>query len=58
MESPVRKMQKRNDYNRHRILRKIKRKNQQEHEKLTHAAENELKRKMRRMTKQPKRNNE
>ena len=28
MDTPIRKMQKRNDYNRHKLLRKIKRQRQ------------------------------
>lgn len=51
MDSPVRKMQKKNDYNRHKLLRKIKRKREAEKEQEQHAAEKELKRRLR----QPKR---
>lgn len=50
MDSPVRKMQKKNDYNRHKLLRKIKRKREAEKEQQLHAAEKELKKRL----KQPK----
>ena len=46
MDSPVRKMQKRNDYNRHKLLRKIKRHRQREQEQLEHVAEKKLKKKL------------
>lgn len=46
MESPVRKMQKRNDYNRHKLLRKIKRRRKAAAEQQSHAAEKELRRKI------------
>lgn len=52
MESPVRKMQKRNDYNRHKLLRKIKRQRKARKEQELHAAEKELKKKLK--LKQPK----
>lgn len=47
MDSPVRKMQKRNDYNRHKLLRKIKRRRKAEAEQQEHAAEKELKKRLR-----------
>lgn len=47
MESPVRKMQKRNDYNRHKLLRKIKRQRKVRAEQEAHAAEKELKKRLR-----------
>lgn len=47
MESPVRKMQKRNDYNRHKLLRKIKRRRKAAAEQQAHAAEKALKKKLR-----------
>lgn len=47
MDSPVRKMQKRNDYNRHKLLRKIKKQREAEKEQQAHVAEKELKRKLR-----------
>lgn len=40
-------MQKKNDYNRHKLLRKIKRKREAEKEQEQHAAEKELKRRLR-----------
>lgn len=46
MESPVRKMQKRNDYNRHKLLRKIKRRRKAQAEQQSKAAEKELKRRL------------
>lgn len=46
MESPVRKMQKRNDYNRHKLLRKIKRQRKARAEQEAHAAEKELKKRL------------
>lgn len=52
MDTPIRKMQKRNDYNRHKLLRKIKRQRQQRKEQDERIAENELKRKLK--LKQPK----
>lgn len=52
MESPVRKMQKRNDYNRHKLLRKIKRQRKARAEQEKHAAEKELKKRLK--LKQPK----
>lgn len=52
MDTPIRKMQKRNDYNRHKLLRKIKRQRQQRREQDERIAENELKRKLK--LKQPK----
>lgn len=47
MESPVRKMQKRNDYNRHKLLRKIKRRRKAAAEQQAHAAEKALRKKLR-----------
>lgn len=47
MDSPVRKMQKRNDYNRHKLFRKIKRRNKARAEQESKAAEKELKRRLR-----------
>lgn len=47
MDSPVRKMQKRNDYNRHKLLRKIKRQRRAQVEQQKVAAEKELKRRLR-----------
>lgn len=47
MESPVRKMQKRNDYNRHKLFRKIKRRRKAAAEQQAHAAEKALKKKLR-----------
>lgn len=52
MDTPIRKMQKRNDYNRHKLLRKIKRQRQQRKEQDARIAEKELKRKLK--LKQPK----
>lgn len=52
MDSPVRKMQKRNDYNRHKLLRKIKRQRKARAEQEAHAAEKELKKRLK--LKQPK----
>lgn len=52
MDTPIRKMQKRNDYNRHKLLRKIKRQRQQRREQDERIAEKELKRKLK--LKQPK----
>ena len=47
MDSPVRKMQKRNDYNRHKLLRKIRRQRKAQVEQQKVAAEKELKRRLR-----------
>lgn len=47
MDSPVRKMQKRNDYNRHKLLRKIRRQRRAQVEQQKVAAEKELKRRLR-----------
>jgi hypothetical protein len=47
MDSPVRKMQKRNDYNRHKLFRKIKRRRRAQAEQLSRVAEKELKKKLR-----------
>lgn len=52
MDTPIRKMQKRNDYNRHKLLRKIKRQRQQRKEHDARIAEKELKRKLK--LKQPR----
>lgn len=46
MDSPVRKMQKKNDYNRHKLLRKIKRRRKADNEKQSKIAEKELKRRL------------
>lgn len=48
MESPIRKMQKRNDYQRHKLFRKIKRKRDAQLEQQKNIAEKELRRKLRR----------
>lgn len=50
MDSPIRKMQKRNDYNRHKLLRKIKRQRKARVEQEKKAAEKQLRKKL----KQPK----
>ena len=47
MDSPVRKMQKRNDYNRHKLLRKIKRQRKAQVKQQMVSAEKELKRRLR-----------
>lgn len=47
MDSPVRKMQKRNDYNRHKLLRKIRRQRKAQVEQQKVAAEKEIKRRLR-----------
>lgn len=47
MDSPVRKMQKRNDYNRHKLFRKIRRRRRAQAEQLSRIAEKELKKKLR-----------
>lgn len=47
MDSPVRKMQKKNDYNRHKLFRKIRRRRRAQAEQLSHVAEKELKKKLR-----------
>ena len=47
MDSPVRKMQKRNDYNRHKLFRKIRRRRRAQAEQLSRVAEKELKKKLR-----------
>lgn len=52
MDTPIRKMQKKNDYNRHKLLRKIKRQRQQRKEQDARIAEKELKRKLK--LKQPR----
>lgn len=52
MDTPIRKMQKRNDYNRHKLLRKIKRQRQQRKEQDARIAEKEFKRKLK--LKQPR----
>lgn len=46
MESPIRKMQKKNDYNRHKLLRKIKRRRKAAVEQQSRVAEKELKKKL------------
>lgn len=46
MDTPTRKMQKRNDYNRHKLLRKIKRKRKAEAEQQSKLAEKELKKRL------------
>ena len=46
MESPIRKLQKRNDYQRHKLFRKIKRKKKAKREQDTQIAEKELRRKL------------
>lgn len=52
MDSPVRKMQKKNDYNRHKLFRKMKRQRKAKTEQESHVAEKELKKKLK--VKQPK----
>lgn len=47
MESPLRKAQRRNDYNRHKVLRQIKRRNKAKREQEQQAAEKELRKKLR-----------
>ena len=47
MDSPIRKMQKRNDYNRHKLLRKIKRQRKAQVKQQMVSAEKELKRRLR-----------
>lgn len=46
MDTPTRKMQKRNDYNRNKLLRKIKRKRKAEAEQQSKLAEKELKKRL------------
>ena len=46
MESPKRKMQKRNDYQRHKLFRKIKRRRKAQAEAQQHIAEKQLKNKL------------
>lgn len=46
METPKRKMQKRNDYNRHRYFRKLKRRKKAQAEREQNIAETELKKKL------------
>ena len=46
MESPKRKMQKRNDYQRHKLFRKIKRRRKAQAEAEQHIAEKQLKKKL------------
>lgn len=52
MDTPIRKMQKKSDYNRHKLFRKIKRQRQQRKEQDEQIAEKELKRKLK--LKQPR----
>lgn len=47
MESPKRKMQKKNDYQRHKLFRKIKRRRKAQAEAEQHIAEKQLRRKLR-----------
>lgn len=46
MESPKRKMQKRNDYQRHKLFRKIKRRRKAQAEAEQHIAEKQLRKKL------------
>ena len=46
MESPKRKMQKKNDYQRHNLFRKIKRRRKAQAEAEQHIAEKQLKKKL------------
>lgn len=46
MESPKRKMQKRNDYQRHKLFRKIKRRRKAQAEADQHIAEKQLRKKL------------
>lgn len=46
MESPKRKMQKKNDYQRHKLFRKIKRRRKAQAEAEQHIAEKQLRRKL------------
>lgn len=47
MESPKRKMQKKNDYQRHKLFRKIKRRRKAQAEADQEVAEKQLKKKLR-----------
>lgn len=47
MESPKRKMQKKNDYQRHKLFRKIKRRRKAQAEAQQEVAEKQLKKKLR-----------
>lgn len=47
MESPKRKMQKKNDYQRHKLFRKIKRRRKAQAEVEQHIAEKQLRKKLR-----------
>lgn len=46
MESPKRKMQKKNDYQRHKLFRKIKRRRKAQAEAEQHIVEKQLRRKL------------
>lgn len=46
MESPKRKMQKKNDYQRHKLFRKIKRRRKEQAEAEQHMAEKQLRKKL------------
>lgn len=46
MESPKRKMQKKNDYKRHKLFRKIKRRRKAQAEADQHIAEKQLRKKL------------
>ena len=46
IESPKRKMQKKNDYQRHKLFRKIKRRRKAYNEAEQHIAETQLKKKL------------
>lgn len=46
MESPKRKMQKKNDYQRHKLFRKIKRRRKAQSEADQHIAEKQLRKKL------------
>ena len=50
MDSPIRKQQKRNDYLRHKMFRKIKRRRKAEQEQAINAPAKELRRRLRRKT--------
>ena len=52
MESPKRKMQKKNDYQRHKLFRKIKRRRKAQVKADQEVAERQLKKKLRQPSKQ------
>lgn len=55
MESPKRKMQKKNDYQRHKLFRKIKRRRKAQAEAEQHIAQKQLKKKLKIPIKKSKR---